>query len=149
MGARERPVSDLDRFRERSVSETLFSDWDLVALFAEAGAAVCQTGCAAAAREAFARLRDALEALFGQEEQLYYPPIWALLPERKPLLLRFVRTHEQFRARLGDIAAHLERDLLEDAARALEEFACSFGGHQLEEEDLRRSLDQELAERPL
>jgi hypothetical protein len=149
MGARERPVSDLDRFQDRSVSEAIFSDWDLVALFAEAGAALCQTGCAAAARESFARLRDALEALFGQEERLYYPPIWALLPERKPLLLRFVQSHEQFRARLGDIAAHLERDLLEDAAEALEEFAQSFGGHQLEEEELRRSLDQELAGRPL
>lgn len=150
MGARERPVPDVDRLWEGSLPERLFSEhWDLVTLFAEAGAALCRTGCAPAAREAFACLRDALEALFGQEERLYYPAIWALLPERKPLLLRFVRTHEQFRALLGDIAAHLECDLLEDAERALEEFARSFGGHQLEEEDLRRSLDQELAGRPL
>ena len=149
MSARERLVSGVGRSSlrsGRSVSETAASEHrDLMALFVEAGAALCQTGCAAAAREAFALLRDALEAHFGQEEGLYYPPIWALCPERKPLLLRFMQAHEQFRARLGDIAAHLERDLLEDAARALEELARSFGGHQLEVEDLLRSLDQELA----
>jgi hemerythrin len=150
MSAQGRPVSDADRPHERSVSETLFSEHrDLVTLFVETGAALCQTRCAAEAREAFARLRDALETHFGQEERLYYPTIWALRPERKPPLLRFVRAHEQFRARMGEIAGRLERDLLEDAARGLAEFVQTVGGHQLEEEDLLRSLDQELAGRPL
>jgi hemerythrin len=143
-------VSNAGRFRKSSVSEVLSSEHrGLASLYAEVGAALCHTCCAAGAREAFAQLCDELETHFGREEKLYYPAIWALRPERKTLLMGFVRAHEVFRTRLGEIAARLQRDLLEEAAEALDELVPFLAGHQLEEEELLLSLDQELAASPV
>ena len=101
-----------------------------------------------AARVACARLRAALEAHYAREESLYYPSIWALRPDQKPVLLDLIGSHNQFRAQLDAIASNLEAGALHEAERHLEELAEVFGYHESVEEKLLHSLEREIRGQP-
>lgn len=117
----------------------------LDALFEDARDAFRAGEALDAARESFASLCDALETHFDQEDRLYYPPIWALRPESKPLLAAAVAAHEDLRARLRQIAALLEEGELAGAEGAFEELAAAFARHEQQEEQALAALDRELA----
>jgi hemerythrin len=117
---------------------------ELDLLIAEVGALLSRADGAAAG--ALEELRLALEAHFGREEGPYYPAIWSLRPERKLPLIGFIRAHEHFRARMVEIAALLEAGSPAEAGRVLDSFEEEFARHEREEEELLRSLDQELAD---
>ena len=97
------------------------------------------------ARDAFDELHEALEAHLLAEEDLYYPTIWAVRPERKASLQGFIHAHERFRELLGEIAAKLESGDLSDAARILETFQAEFASHEVGEEEELSSLDDEIS----
>jgi hemerythrin len=121
---------------------------ELEKLLAELLDAVGQIESKASVREIFARLREAVEAHFGQEDHLYYPAIWALRPEHKPALVEFIRAHQVFVTRLQEIDDLLAQDALDDSLRALGEFTETFADHERAEERLLGSLDREIEQSP-
>ncbi len=94
--------------------------------------------------ERFADLREALESHFAQEGDLYYPAIWSLRPDRKLLLEGFIRAHGVFRRDLDQVGGHLDADERAAAGAAFEAFTSAFAQHEVAEEQLLSSLDQEL-----
>lgn len=108
-------------------------------LFTRAHDAVGGSRPAAAVR-AVARLREALEAHFLQEESLYYPPILTLRPETRPALEQALAAHAGFRTTLGEIAALLERGDHAAAARRLKAFSGEFSRHEAAEEGALATL---------
>lgn len=100
------------------------------------------------AQAAFARLREALEVHFGQEERLHYPAVRALSPSRGDAISAIVRAHEGFRAQLDGIEASLAAARHAEAEQRLEAFVEAFAVHEAAEEGLLRSLDQEIQAAP-
>lgn len=99
------------------------------------------------AREAFSQLRGVLETHFEQEEDLYYPAIWALRPAQKAPLEACVGAHTEFRAMLRQISRLLEGGQLRGALEALDALAHGFERHEVLEEAVLAELDRELAGR--
>jgi hypothetical protein len=97
-----------------------------------------------AAREAFAQLREALEAHFDQEDHLYYPSIRSLRPEFEASLGRFAMEHDGFRRDTAAIQTLLEAGSLVEARHALERFHHAFALHEAAEEEMLQSIDQQL-----
>ncbi len=96
------------------------------------------------ARDAFEELREAAESHLAAEENLYFPTIWALLPEFKDRLGAFIRAHHFFRGLLQEIAGLLDSSEGEEATHVLARLRDEFGRHEGSEEDALRSLDQEI-----
>jgi hypothetical protein len=107
-------------------------------------AAALTAGDEPAAREAFAQLREAFEAHFDQEDHLYYPSIRSLRPELEPSVASFAKEHEAFRGAAGAIQTLLEAGSLAEAQHAFERFRAGFARHEAAEEQMLRSLDQQL-----
>jgi len=98
--------------------------------------------------DAFVLLRDEFEAHLVREEQLYFPPIWALRPQHKSALLDFIAAHDQFRNLLGDIETHLDHAQNEAATDALDALVQEFADHERSEEHLLHRVTDELLARP-
>lgn len=96
------------------------------------------------AKAAFARLREALEIHFDQEERLHYPAVRALSPSRGDAISAIVRAHDGFRAQLDGIEASVASARSAEAEQRLEAFVEAFAVHEAAEEGLLGSLDQEL-----
>jgi len=115
-------------------------------MFAEVLEAVCAGAEASArARAAFARLREALEVHFDQEERLHYPAVGALSPGRADAVAAIVRAHDGFRAQLAEIHASLASARRDEAERRLRALIEEFVAHEAAEEGLLASLDREIA----
>jgi hypothetical protein len=113
-------------------------------LFAEVRATLMPSGPKAKRLPLFGRLRETLEAHLAQEDRLYYPPIWALRPERKAALLALVRAHDQFRSLLDEIGRDLAEGAMGAARRAFDSFAEAFAQHEAGEEKLLHALEEEI-----
>jgi len=94
-------------------------------------------------REALARLGEALDVHFEQEDRLYYPPIVSLRPEHRERIDSLAEQHTAFRERLARIAQGLEVGRLEPTARAFRELVADFGRHEKSEEELLAALDRD------
>jgi hypothetical protein len=99
-----------------------------------------------AAGAAFAELRAALEAHIDQEDRLYYPAVRALRPVHTPVIEQLVDAHESFRAELDAVEAHLASGALDAAERTLAKFVEVFGLHEIAEERLLQSIDEEITQ---
>ncbi len=129
----------------RSVEERIAREHRYIdELFGEAQAALRGPDVQSRALESFLRLRDALETHFAQEDHLYYPPLCALLPERKPRLVELVGAHARYRDILARISAQVEEGALAAASQTLEDFARSFERHERREEGLLRAVEQQI-----
>ena len=95
------------------------------------------------ALEAIADLRAALESHTAQEDHLYYPALWSLCPQHKDALQIFIRSHEQFRAELGEIVQCVAGGDLRRAETRFQAFSQSFANHEVYEEELLRKIDAE------
>jgi hypothetical protein len=91
-----------------------------------------------------ARLRGLLVGHFESEENLYYPPLRALRPERAAALLDFTRDHARLGEGLGRVQRAVEQASLVEAKRALERVAEEFTRHEQRESALLEALQQEL-----
>lgn len=94
-------------------------------------------------REALARLGEALDVHFEQEDRLYYPPIVSLRPEHRERIDSLAEQHTAFRERLARIAQRLEVGRLEPTAQAFRELVADFGRHEKSEEELLAALDRD------
>ncbi|MEN8181829.1 MAG: hemerythrin domain-containing protein [Myxococcota bacterium] len=138
---------DDDRDAGASVkTDVLEQHRQLDALLEEVREAFQEEGPGESAREAFRRLREALETHFEQEDRLYYPAIWALRPMQKAPLQACVAAHAGFRSRLRDIAERLQRGEVAAALNAFDDLAQAFESHEAVEETVLAELDREVAE---
>ena len=128
---------------ERSVTE---QHRRLDSMFEELLAAMREGDEAGAVRDAFERLREALEAHIDHEDRLYYPALGTLRPKHRAVLDRLIAAHTGFRAHLGEMAARLDARDLAAAERALGAFAGVFAVHEAMEEQLLQDIDAELSE---
>ncbi len=85
-----------------------------------------------------------MESHLTAEENLYFPTIWAILPEFKDRLRAFIRAHHHFRGLLQEISGLMDSAEEEEAKYVLERLRHEFGRHEGSEEDALRSLDQEI-----
>lgn len=115
----------------------------LEVLFAEAREAL-EEGEAGVAREAVARLREALEIHFEQEDSLYYPSIAALRPEHRPPLQACMDSHDGFRERLAELARHVDGGEIGEAVRLFGRIADAFARHEAAEEQVLAAVEREL-----
>ena len=93
----------------------------------------------------FARLREALEAHFDQEDTLYFPAIRALRPAHKRDLEDFVAAHERFRDIFQQLCERLEASRLDQAKRGFEEFSEAYAQHEAGEELMLQALEREFS----
>lgn len=96
------------------------------------------------AGDAFENLRETMESHLAAEESLYFPTIWALLPEFNDRLRAFIRAHHHFRGLLQEISGLMDSGEEEEAKFVLERLRHEFKRHEGSEEDTLRSLDQEI-----
>jgi Hemerythrin HHE cation binding domain len=96
------------------------------------------------AEEVFGRLQEAVDGHLAQEDRLYYPPIWALRPEYKDTLEALLGAHDDFRARLAEIASHLARGARAAALAGFDAFVEDFGRHEAGEERVLEQIEREL-----
>ena len=96
------------------------------------------------AADAFEELREAMESHLAAEENLYFPTIWALLPDFEVRLRAFIRVHHFFRGLLQEIEGLMDSGEGEEATYVLARLRHEFGRHEGGEEDALRSLDQEI-----
>jgi len=104
-----------------------------------------EEGLAAPAAEACARLCEALETHFQQEDSLYYPSIAALRPQVREAVAQFAEAHDRFRRQFHEIDRLLQEDDLEQAGQTFDAFAEGFARHEAAEEALLTELDHEVA----
>lgn len=116
----------------------------LDALFRRTRTALDASSGGGDAEEAFGRLREAVDGHLGQEDSLYYPPIWSLRPEYKDALQALLGAHDDLRRRLDAIAGHLARGALASALTGFDAFVQDFGRHEAREERLLREIEQRL-----
>lgn len=101
-------------------------------------------GVPEAARRALAKLQEALADHFEQEDRLYYPAIGSLRPEHRASVECFATDHGRFLDQLERVAERVRARSLAEAARAFEEFALDFAGHEAGEEALLEALRAEV-----
>lgn len=116
----------------------------LEAIFAEVMGALREGEPPDAIGDAFAALREAIEAHVDQEDQLYYPALRALRPEHRPAIERLIASHAQFRAHLAEVAALVAGGEVARVGAALEALLRGFAAHEVAEEGMLRALDTEL-----
>lgn len=132
-----------DRSLECSIAE---QHHRLDAMFEEILVALREGEAREAIRDAFARLREALESHIDQEDRLYYPSLRALRPAHRTVLDGLAVAHDAFRTRLEEIDARLGARDLGDAERAIGVFGEAFAAHEATEERLLARIDAELSE---
>ena len=104
----------------------------------------CGTGDLDDAHAACDRLGASLEAHLVREESLYFPPIYALRPDRRGVLARLLEAHGEIRAALGRIRRRLaERDLA-GVEIALAGLTRDLADHEADEEAFLDALHADL-----
>jgi iron-sulfur cluster repair protein YtfE (RIC family) len=89
-----------------------------------------------AARLAFTRFRDALEAHMHVEDSSYFPALRGLRPHLAPQLAQLVLDHTQNRSDLEDLHELLARGSAEEFSRSFAAFCDRFAEHEAREEAL-------------
>ena len=93
-----------------------------------------------AARTAFGRFADALEAQLALEDSFYFPALRGLRPALGPKLEMLGAEHQDLRRRLAGLAPLLDAGPCEACVRPLERLADDLAGHESREEGLLASL---------
>lgn len=110
-------------------------------------AAALERGDAAAACQAFVRLKDALDAHMSLEDELYFPALHGLEPALESELLSLARDHQRFRRDLRSLERSFDEGEIGSSQTALDRFVGSFATHELREEELTRALQARGEER--
>ena len=88
----------------------------------------------AAARSAFERFHDALDAHLSLEEELYFPALNGMRPELREELDGLCEEHVTLREKLDAIAHVLQEYPLEESVPLLEDMANTIANHEGREE---------------
>jgi iron-sulfur cluster repair protein YtfE (RIC family) len=132
------------RGSESTGNRVAIEHFRLDALFTETVEQLHAPARPGAARDAFVRLRDQLEAHLLREERLYFPALELLRPAHRQTLAMLIAAHGGFRLQLAEIEASLAGGALESAARGIEALSSLFAAHELAEESMLHQIEQEL-----
>lgn len=94
-------------------------------------------------RELYGRYRDALEAHFALEDEVFFPAIHGLQPEQEAELDALSRDHEGFLTDLAGLAERLAVDRLDVFEEAFRQLVRELDRHEQREEVVARSLPDE------
>lgn len=111
----------------------------------DAGTRALETSDARAAARSIADVQRAIDLHLTQEDRMYYPALWALRPELRGSLERFIESHDRFRTELSQIEAGLDTTPLPETAVRFRAFAESFAAHEVHEERFLRELNESSA----
>ncbi len=128
---------------DKSLEARVAREHEQLAPLFEATRDALTRGQAGAVRVPLGRLRAALESHTTQEDQLYYPALWSLCPQRKNALEHFIRSHAGFQSDLDEMMRCLDRDDVSEAASRFDAFYRTFAAHEVYEEELLREIDAE------
>lgn len=109
-------------------------------IHAELAEALARDGTVRPAQAAFARYREALDAHFALEGEMFFPALHGLRPEWGADLERLDHEHEQLRASLAEVGRRIGAGGLAEAGAALEGFASALREHEGREERLIAQL---------
>jgi iron-sulfur cluster repair protein YtfE (RIC family) len=107
--------------------------------FHEMVATALEHGDPAQVRSAFTRFRDALEAHFSVEDDVYFPAVHGLRPQLESELTSLVADHREMRRQLEKVQQLLDADRLAEGGAALDAMVSVLIEHETREE---RLLDQ-------
>lgn len=93
-------------------------------------------GSLQAARLAFTRFRDAIEAHIDVEDNSWFPALRGLRPHLAPQLARLVHDHARYREVLEELYDLLARGSAEEFAMKFATFCDDFADHETREEAL-------------
>jgi iron-sulfur cluster repair protein YtfE (RIC family) len=86
---------------------------------------------------AFMRFRDALEAHFAMEDEIFFPAMHGLRPELEVELTVLVQQHHAMRAQIAEIQALFDAEQLGDGGRVLDAMVGTLSQHEEREERLQ------------
>lgn len=93
-------------------------------------------GSLQAARLAFTRFRDAIEAHIDVEDSSWFPALRGLRPHLAPQLAQLVQDHARYREVLEELYDLLARGSAEEFGRKFTALCDDFAGHEAREEAL-------------
>jgi hypothetical protein len=131
---------------ERLEHEVIQQHRRLDTLFSAAREAFVAKRDAAAVSLSLGQLQEALEVHFLQEDELYYPALWALRPQQRDRLEACVAVHQHFRDLLRDLGGRATRGELDGALRVFEALAEDFRRHEVREEEVLHDLERDLSQ---
>jgi hemerythrin-like domain-containing protein len=91
-------------------------------------------------RESIDRLRGSIEAHFSLEDDVFFPALHGLHPEKGRELNALMRDHVDFLEELSRLRDGLTTDTLDDFAKGYRAFSQSIAEHECREERLVASL---------
>lgn len=104
-------------------------------------------GSLQAARLAFTRFRDALEAHIALEDRVFFPALHGLRPDLERDLAALVSEHGDFRVSLEQLHDTLAEGSAETFAEQLDRLVDHVAAHELREEELLASISPAAAGR--
>jgi hypothetical protein len=110
-------------------------------IHAELAEALAQQVAVQTAQAHFARYREALDAHFALEGEMFFPALHGLRPDWGESLARLDREHAELRASLAHVGRRISAGASADAGKVLERFAVELRQHEIQEEQLIARLD--------
>jgi hypothetical protein len=117
----------------------------LAPIFAELESAVASGGTREAETAAF-RLEGAMRAHFLLEEQIFFPALQSLYPDREPELRVLVKDHERLRAQLRTLIDRILAAELQLAAKSIADCSATLLEHEAREEIFVKALAEDKPE---
>jgi hypothetical protein len=105
--------------------------------FHEMVARAIEGGDPSAVLAAFMRFRDALEAHFAMEDEVFFPALHGLRPELEGELTALIQEHRGYRAQLERVQAHFDGEQIAEGGRVLEAMVEALIAHETREERLQ------------
>lgn len=109
-------------------------------IHAELAETLARQGAVRPAQHAFSRYREALEAHFALEGEMFFPALHGLRPDWEVDLEGLDREHDKLRASLAEVGRRIGAGALDDAGAALAGFASALRDHEGREERLISQL---------
>lgn len=110
-------------------------------IHAELAEALAQQVAVRTAQAHFARYREALDAHFTLEGEMFFPALHGLRPDWGEALARLDREHVELRASLAHVGRRIAAGAPADAGKVLERFTAELRQHEMQEEQLIARLD--------
>ncbi len=131
--------SDL-RYRIRRTARLVGGQHERLApIFAELNTAVARGDTREAETAAF-RLEGAMRAHFLLEEQIFFPALQGLYPDREPELRMLMEDHELLRAQLRALIDRILASQLQLAAKSIADCSAALRKHEAREELFVKAL---------
>ena len=108
--------------------------------FHEMVARALEAGDPTAVLAAFTRFRDALEAHFAMEDEIFFPALHGLRPELEPELTALVQQHHAMRAQIAEVQALFDAERVADGGGVLDALADALSQHEEREERLQAQV---------